>query len=64
MGVVLATFKATGTLPIGTKLPVRKRDDATFQPGEVLAMKAKPDNSHSTHRIAHGHDMPGPQRPA
>ena len=48
MGVVLATFKATGTLPIGTKLPVRKRDDATFQPGEVLAMKAKPDNSHST----------------
>jgi len=43
---VLATFQSTGILPIGTRLPVRRRDEE-HQPGEVLAIKTKPDNTTS-----------------
>ena len=46
INIVLATFRTTGTLPVGTRLPVRKRDEPSFQPGEILAIKAKPDGSH------------------
>ena len=47
LATVLATFQTSGILPIGTRLPVRRRDDE-HQPGEVLAIKTKPDNTTST----------------
>jgi hypothetical protein len=50
LNVVLAAFRTTGALPIGTKLPVRKRDEPAYQPAEVLALRTRADGAQRTRR--------------
>jgi len=41
---LLAHFRSTGYLPVGTKLPVFKRGESTWQPAEIVAIKNKVDD--------------------
>ena len=48
----MAMFKATGILPVGTKLPVLKLGDTDHQRAEVLAIRQRKDGKPSMSFLA------------